>query len=66
MYLNIYLVSLDVLGASVDVQHGRLIVLRELIMEIVVNQTRFSDSSVAYEDHLDLFSAIIFNWRGFL
>ena len=61
MYLNIYLVSLDVLRASVDVQHGRLIVLRELVMEVVVNQTRFPDSSVAHEDQLNLLSTIIFN-----
>ena len=57
--LNLYLTAFDVLGAPVDVQHGRLVTLRELIVEVVMNQARFSDGGVAYEDHLYFLFAIV-------
>ena len=52
--LDLYLTAFDVLGAPVHIQHGRLVLLRELIVEVIVNQARFSDRGVSYENHLDL------------
>ena len=40
--LELYLAAFDVLRAPVHIQHGRLILFRELIMEVVVNQACFT------------------------
>ena len=52
--LDLYLTTFDVLGAPVHIQHGRLVLLRELIMEIVANQARFTYGCISHENHLDL------------
>ena len=36
--LKLNLAAIDVLRAPVHIQHGRLVLLRELIMEVVVDQ----------------------------
>ena len=58
MDLDFYLLAFDVLCAPVHVQHGRLVLLRELIVQIVVDQARFSDRGVTHEDQFDLLAAI--------
>ena len=52
--LKLNLASFDVLCAPVHIQHGRLVLLRELIMEVVANQARFTYGCISHENHLDL------------
>ena len=52
--LELHLTTFDVLGALVYIKHGRLVLLRELIVEIVVNQASFTNGGISYENHLDL------------
>ena len=56
--LNLYLTAFDVLCALVHIQHSRLILLRELIVEVVVDQARFTDGGVAHEDDFYFLLAI--------
>ena len=43
MDLDLHLLFLDILDASVDVEDCRLVVLRERIVEIVTDQARFTN-----------------------
>ena len=52
--LKLYLAAFDVLRAPVHIQYGRLVLVRELIMEVVMNQARFTYGSVSNENHFDL------------
>ena len=52
--LKLYLAAFDVLRAPVHIQHGRLVLFRELIVEVVVNQACFTYGGISYENHLDL------------
>ena len=54
MDLNLDLAVIDVLCALVHVQHGWLILLRERIVEVIVNQARFTDGGISHENHFDL------------
>ena len=52
--LNLHLTAFDVLRAPVHIQYGRLVLIRELIMEVVMNQARFTYGCVSNENHFDL------------
>ena len=52
--LKLYLAAFDVLRAPVHIQHGRLVLFRELIVQVVVNQARFTYGCISHENHLDL------------
>ena len=54
MDLDLNLTSFDVLGAPVHIQHGRLVLLRVRVVDVVVNQACFTDGCVSHENHLDL------------
>ena len=47
MDLDIDLDFLDVLGTAEDIKHGRLVILREAILQVVAYEARFADRSVA-------------------
>ena len=46
--LKLYLAAFNVLRAPVHIQHGRLVLLRELIVEIAVNEARFTDFDISH------------------
>ena len=54
MDLNFNLTLFDVLRAPVHIQYSRLVLVRELIMEVVMNQARFTNGCVSNENHFDL------------
>ena len=47
MNLNLELVLLNSLYAAIHIQHGRLVVLRERIVEVVGDETRLTDRCVS-------------------
>ena len=58
MNLYIYLSAFDVLSAPVHVQHGRLVLIRERVVEVVVYQACFTDGSISHKNYFDLLLAI--------
>ena len=52
--LELNLLLLDVLGASVDIEHGRLVILLEFVLKVVFNEAGLADGGVADEHNFDL------------
>ena len=59
MDLDLHLLFLDILDASVDVEDCRLVVLRERIVEIVTDQARFTNRGVADEHYFDFLNILL-------
>ena len=59
MDLDLHLLFLDILDASVNVEDCRLVVLRERIVEIVTDQARFTNRGVADEHYFDFLNILL-------
>ena len=67
MNLKLNLAAFDVLRSPVHIQHGRLVLLRVRVVDVVVNQACFTDGCVSHENHFDLLWFIRFGFgRGLL
>ena len=53
MYLYLYLLVVHILCTSVNIQYGRLVIFRELIVEIVMYQAWFANRSVSDKHYLN-------------
>ena len=58
MDLNVDLLFLDVLDASVDVEHGGLVLLREVVLQIVANQASLTNGRIANQYDFDGFGPV--------
>ena len=56
--LNVDLLSPDVLDSVVDVEHGGLVLFREVVLEVVANQAGFADGRIANQHDFDRFRPI--------
>ena len=59
--LELNLLLLDVLGASVDIKHGRLVILLEFVLKVVFNEAGLADGGVADEHNFDLLRPFVIN-----
>ena len=58
MDLDVDLLFLDVLDASIDVEHGGLVLLREVVLQIVANQAGLSNGRIANQNDFDGFGPV--------
>lgn len=53
MDFNLDLLLEDLLHALENIEYGRLVVLREAVMEVVGDEARLTDSGITNEDELE-------------
>ena len=58
MDLDVDLLFLDVLDASIDVEHGGLVLLREVVLQIVANQAGLTNGRIANQYDFDGFGPV--------
>lgn len=59
--LELNLLLLDVLGASEDIEHGRLVIVCENVLEVVFNEAGLADGGVADEHNFDHLWSFVIN-----
>lgn len=60
MDFNLDLLLEDLLHALENIEYGRLVVLREAVMEVVGDEARLADSGITNEDELERLRTFMF------
>ena len=61
MDFNLDLLLEDLLHALENIEYGRLVDLREVVMEVVGDETRLTDSGITNDDELERLRTILFS-----
>ena len=59
MDFNLDLLLEDLLHALENIEYGRLVDLREVVMEVVGDETRLTDSGITNDDELERLRTIL-------